>query len=121
VGGGRADPVDTTRVIRESVFQQLRDALRQAVVIDRAGYPVAPSHRRALPHVRARPPHARHAAAARHAVPRRRVLPRVAAPEGPGQWALPTSPEYPEKAQVNGVPRASKSLGVLRAYPAGGP
>lgn len=28
-------------MIRESVFQQLRDALRQAVVIDRAGYPVA--------------------------------------------------------------------------------
>ncbi|CAI5499410.1 unnamed protein product [Closterium sp. Naga37s-1] len=37
----RGDPVDTARVIRESVFQQLRDAIRQAVVIDREGYPCA--------------------------------------------------------------------------------
>ena len=37
----QGDPVDAARVIRESVFQQLRDAIRQAVVIHREGYPCA--------------------------------------------------------------------------------
>eukprot|EP00271_Cylindrocystis_brebissonii_P018675 TRINITY_DN5406_c0_g1_i1.p1 TRINITY_DN5406_c0_g1~~TRINITY_DN5406_c0_g1_i1.p1 ORF type:complete len:1348 (-),score=328.40 TRINITY_DN5406_c0_g1_i1:1253-5296(-) len=37
----RGDPVETARVIRESVFQQLRESLRQAIVIDREGFELA--------------------------------------------------------------------------------
>eukprot|EP00897_Mesotaenium_endlicherianum_P004048 jgi/Mesen1/3671/ME000202S02762 len=35
------DPVETARAIRESVFQQLRESLRDALVIDREGFPFA--------------------------------------------------------------------------------
>lgn len=37
----RGDPVETARVIRESVFQQLRESFRQAIVIDKEGFDCA--------------------------------------------------------------------------------
>ena len=37
----QGDHEETARVIRESVFQQLRDSIRQAVVLDREGFPCA--------------------------------------------------------------------------------